>query len=230
MKNRAHILLAASIALSLFLAGPIQDETGMGTVAWAQPCLPNTVSIDTSMANSHVVPWSGRAWGQVFLAPDTLIQSITVWRRSLPEVNPAPMKLYISEVDSTERPITVQLLLDGPSVVLTTHPDTVTTERVDFVFDPPFALPRTGKFFFAIKDEICFAAFGLLSDTTNSYPHGKAWMAAPANLFCDDLGCCTWDFGGNIDLIFEIEFCLSPTTDVPIPKGDSWGKLKAFYR
>ena len=140
------------------------------------------------------------------------------------------MKLYISEVDSTERPITDQLLLDGPSVVLTIDGDGVTPERVDFVFNPPFALPRTGKFFFAIKGGLCVSVVDLLSDTTNSYPHGKAWKVEPATLLCEDLGCCPWDFGGNIDLIFDIEFCLSSTTDVPFPRRDSWGKLKAFYR
>ncbi len=221
-------LLGAIVALNAALVGG--EETSKGSVAWAQPCLVNTVSIDTSMANSWVVAWAGRAWGQVFLAPDTLIQSITVWRRSIPGVNEFPMKLYISEVDSTERPITDQLLLDGPSVVLTIDGDGVTPERVDYVFDPPFALPRTGKFFFAIKDEVCFGAVDLLSNNTNPYPHGKAWQAEPANLFCDDLGCCPWDFGGNIDLIFDIVFCLSSTTDVPFPRGDSWGKIKAGYR
>jgi hypothetical protein len=140
------------------------------------------------------------------------------------------MKLYISEVDSTERPIPTQLLLDGPSVILTTIGDGVTPERVDFVLDPPFALPRTGKFFFAIKDELCFGAADLLSDTTNSYPHGKAWITEPATQLCEDLGCCPWDRGVNIDLIFDIVFCLSSTTDVPFPKGDSWGKIKSHYR
>ena len=223
-----YITLTGLVAFLCLLA-PSREGVLVGATAWAQPCPTNTVSIDTSMANSKVVVWSGRAWGQVFLAPDTLIQSITVWRYSIPEVNEFPMKLYISEIDSTERPITDQLLLDGPSVVLTLEGDGVTPERVDYVFDPPFALPRTGKFFFAIKDELCFGAFGLLSDTTNPYPHGKAWITEPLNLFCDDLGCCPWDFGGNIDLIFDIVFCLPPTTDVSFPS-DSWGRIKANYR
>ena len=230
MKNRAHILLAASIALSLFLAGLIRNDTGMGTVAWAQPCQPNTVGIDTSVANTSRAAAFGRAWGQVFLAEDTLLQSITVWRKNHAFLNLDPMHLYITEVDSLDRPISYKILLDGPSIVIPTIGDGITPDKVQYVFDPPLQLPYPGKFFFAIKEEWCDFVFELLASSANPYPDGKAWRMEPLDLECLGLGCCPVEFGGVYDLIFEVEFCKPPTTDVPFPKGDSWGRVKGRYR
>src|SRR5689334_5383325 len=43
-------------------------------------CARMTVGVDTSLANSQDVLFHGDAIGQTFVAPETLITSITVWR------------------------------------------------------------------------------------------------------------------------------------------------------
>ena len=221
-------LLGAIVALNAALVGG--EETSKGSVAWAQPCPTNTVGLDTSLANTSLAAVSGRAIGQVFLAEDTLVQSISVWRKNTGFLNLDPMHLYITEVDSLERPISQKILLDGPSIVLTTVGDSITPQRVQYVFDPPFQLPYPGKFYFTIKEEWCNFVVPLIASSANPYPHGTTWAMEPLDFRCLGLGCCPDDFGGVYDLIFEVEFCLPPTTDVPFPKGDSWGKIKAHYR
>ena len=232
MKNPLHASLVVPIFVILTVTVWITNESANLTPAWAQSCEPQVVGLDTTFANSIVVPFFGRAWGQVFLAPDTLVKSITVWRRYHLEgvINLDPMHLYITKVDSTGRPLVEEVLLDGPSIVISTVGDGMTNDKVQYSFDPPFSLPEPGRYFFAIKEEWCDAHFILLSDSLDSYPDGKAWRIEPINFLCEGLGCCASGLGVNFDLIFEVEFCLLPTTDVPFPKEDSWGKIKADYR
>src|SRR5439155_9852777 len=83
--------------------------------ACAGPCAPETVRTDTSEAQGRVACFFGGSAGQTFLARDSLIRSISVWRIA-GETYP-PMKLWITRTDTTGVPITCcDILLDGPIV------------------------------------------------------------------------------------------------------------------
>jgi hypothetical protein len=223
--------MAAAVAYMSF--SPVVSggfKLPVGRSASTQQCEVQTVGVDSSSGDFALPVWNGRVWGQVFLAPDTLIRSITVWRRAEQSINLDPMHLYITEVDSAGRPDVGKVLLDGPSVVIPQAGDGVTPDRVTYAFDPPFRLPRTGYFWFGIKEDWCDFIFWLLADSLDSYPDGQAWILEPTGSLCVGLGCCPKNFGENFDLIFEVEFCIPPTTDVPFPRGDSWGRIKAHYR
>jgi hypothetical protein len=182
-------------------------------------CAPETVGVDGPRAWEHyAVAFLGRSVAQVFYAPDTLIESITVWRHDMNN-NDTPMHLFITEVDSLNRPDTWKILLDGPTIV---DPDTV--ERpVVFTFDPPFALPRKGNFAFAIKDESCKLVFSLLADSTESYPYGGAYSVHPV-VTCLGLGWLSYSL--HSDIIFQMALCAEEVPTIP----ETWGRLKARYR
>jgi hypothetical protein len=183
-------------------------------------CASETVGIDTSRANTYAGAFFGRSVAQVFYAPDTLIESITVWRPDTNN-NDSGMHLFITEVDSLNRPDTFEILLDGPTIV-----DPGVVERpVVFAFDPPFALPRKGNFAFALKDEsvACFGIFSLLADSTESYPYGGAYSIHP---FVSCLGLGWLSYSLHSDIIFQMVLCGETVPTIP----ETWGRLKARYR
>jgi hypothetical protein len=155
------------------------------------------------MTDTLVVAYYCRGFGQVFLANDTLIHSISVWRPARPESDAYARRLFITEADSLGRPITLNVLLAGPSIVNKVG-DGVHPVEYRFVFDPPFALPRPGKYFFDIlADE--FSAFYILATAKNSYPDGQAFLTGPT---ADCSRPATpHDRGPLLDLVFTVEFC-----------------------
>jgi len=75
------------------------------------------------------------------------------------------------------------------------------------VFEPPFALPHRGKFFFDIQADT-YSAFPILAATTNPYPDGEGWGTGPE-----------WDcsrpadaraYLPHPDLVFRVELCSAP--------------------
>ncbi len=180
------------------------------------------IGLDTSLANKVFQIYLGRAYGQVFLATDTLIQAITVWRAAQPESIIALLRLLITEVDSTGKPDVLRILENGP-VQQCPSTDGVHPGPCRFVFDPPFALPRQGRFFFTIQDALCYGGFYFLGDTLNRYPFGQAWFNT-VNFDCS-LGHAR-SYGAEDDLIFTIEFCDTSTPVLPT----TWGQLKLKYR
>jgi hypothetical protein len=72
------------------------------------------------------------------------------------------------------RPDPLAVLLDGPIAVL--YGPSESPRPVRFEFDPPFALPKPGRYFFAVKEDLCIAAFVILADSTASYAGGDAWQ------------------------------------------------------
>ncbi len=136
------------------------------------------------------------------------------------------MQLWITEVDSAGRPRTDAILLEGPAVVIDAPGDLATPEPVVYEFDPPFVLPRTGKFWFGIKEVWCDFIFGLLATASNPYSEGCAWRLQPTGSLCVGLGVSPDNYDGQLDLAFKIEFC---DMAVPVQSG-SWGRVKAVYR
>ena len=94
-----------------------------------------------------------------------------------------------------------------------------------FAFDPPFALPASGKYFFCIKETTGFSSLLIVADTTDSYPDGQAWAVGP-QVDCQGFGDTHPYFPPTTDLVFKIEFCPTATA----ARRDSWGELKVRYR
>ena len=169
--------------------------------------------------------FDGRAVAQVFVAPESLISSITVWRPATEQVNITGMHLFITDVTpGTATPDPLSVLLDGPTLVL---PYTgATAKPVTYEFDPPFELPHTGTFAFAIKQESpdCVGLLSLMADSTSAYSDGDAWTIYPF-VTCEGLGRSP-PFHRNEDLVFQVQFCIGV---VPTER-TTWGGVKAHYR
>ena len=192
--------------------------------AYAAPsCIVLSIGADTTKWNKGFGLAVGHCCGQTFMATDTLIQSITIWRYPLPETNGTTMHLFVGEVDSvTGYPLLRPILLNGP-VLVVPYSDGVHPVPIRFDLNPPFALPHAGRYFFAVQGDLCEGFFSVLADTTDPYPGGVAFFGHPTD--CMTL-CASFGTYPAIDLIFQIEFC-EPA--VPTRK-ETWGEVKAYYR
>jgi hypothetical protein len=185
-------------------------------------CPTVVVGADTTHADSCFNFIFGGAYGQVFEARDTLIQAISVWRGDL--ANITPLRIFVVELDASGWPDVSRILRAGPTLQygISDHP-----VQYRFVFDPPVALPRPGRYEFAVQPAPPYCDFGscLLSDTRNPYPDGGAWEHHRS--FPE---WCTLEFVRppvpNNDLILGVEFCDAPTA----VRRPSWGNLKMRYR
>src|SRR5437667_12719744 len=90
----------------------------LGLGAWhsasGATCPTESLLIDTTGYVRTVAAIWGEAPGETFFAEDTLIAAITVWRWAVESDDPAPMKLWITEIDSSGRPTNDQIVYDGP--------------------------------------------------------------------------------------------------------------------
>ncbi len=201
------------LGVSAFVAGP----------ARATACAPESVGVDTSKATASGDVILGKAWGETFCASDTLILSVTVWRIASEHNDPSPMKFWITEVDSGGRPHTHLVVQEGP-ILSVTSPDSTHPTKIQFVFDPPLALPRPSQYCFWVQ-EICTGYFDLLIDPNDDYPGGHLWQTYRSNFE----GCILRDYPASFpgaDLGFTIEFCQPPT----VTRRRTWGQVKVLYR
>ena len=141
----------------------------------ATPCDPETVGVDTSRSQGVIAVVRGSAAGQTFTTIDTLIRSITVWRWRDEDTTAAPMKLWITGTYEDGLPDLNNIILSGPALVA--FGDGVHPVKIQYVFDPPLALPGPGKyaFYIQIQPDCSFPYIvGLLAATTDDYPGGGA--------------------------------------------------------
>jgi len=185
------------------------------------------VSDDTTNANNAYGPFLGKAIGQVIEAPDTLLSSITVWRPDW-DSSAVGVHLFIFGVDeSNAHPIFEDMVLNGPT--LTIYKGEIPGEpiKVQFVFDPPFALPHKGRYGFFFQGANCWQGepWRLFVDTNNHYAYGNYWVSnrsqGPGCPIYDPLG------GYDTDIVFEAVYCDDAQTPA-IRK--TWGELKLIYR
>jgi hypothetical protein len=209
----ALAILIAIPTLGLWL-GPAQ----------AAPCNETLAGHDSTHAQTAEAEFFGRAIGQTFYAPDTIIQSISVWRYPLQRSYYPYVILYVTGVDSMGFP-NYPVLQTGPVVLPEQYDDGVHPVRIDFALDPALVLPRRGLYFFAVKDYSCDDGIALLADSTNGYPEGRAWTTSPI-WDCSTVGPAQ-PRPPMIDLIFKVVFCADTTTAV---RHTSWGELKRRYR
>jgi hypothetical protein len=193
----------------------------------ASDCRVETIGIDTSQADGVDGVFFGRAFGQVFLAQDTLIKSITVWRPAGGAGNGTPVRLYITETRIDPygfgpAPKAWAILFTGDT--LSAFHASGIPVPLRWEFDPPVSLPGPGYYAFCVKDDdyYCSGIFSFLVDSTMSYPDGGAWWISPT-IICD--------MGPGVsprpwDLVFTLEFCATPVQTRP----ESWGRVKATYR
>jgi hypothetical protein len=127
------------------------------------------VGSDPSLADTVVTEYLDRDLGQTFLATDTLIRSLTVWRPALPDTDGLYIHLFIVGVDSTGVVIADDIVLDGPRVVNFVG-DGIHPVPLKFEFDPPFALPHRGEYCFVPLWDFCAAGFSPLTSKQNVYP------------------------------------------------------------
>ena len=172
--SKASPVLVATFGAASLLAS-LALPPGRGGRA-AADCSPVTVGIDTTSWNDSYGTALGQAIGQTFLARDTLISRLTLWR---PPRNATIWgnHLFITEVDSTLRPDTGHILQDGPSVAV--RSDGVHLTRMDFVLDPPLALPRPGHYAFFIQRDFCDDGETDLIATTSTRMDGSGQLIAP---------------------------------------------------
>ena len=196
----------------------------------AQPSQCDIVSlgVDTSLAVPYFVETMGiacgEAGGETFFARDTLIHSIAVWRPSIETPNGAGFKLWITRVDSTGAPNIDAVILSEP-VQQFIFGDRVHPIKMQWSFDPPFALPGVGEYYFTVQD-YCGGFWDLLVNRDNAFTDGSAWRSEQT---CRT-DCRLRTFPDSFvmyDLIFTIEFCHNTLT--PTLK-KSWGRLKLLYR
>lgn len=202
----------------------------MPTFGWwngparAAPCSEAFVGLDSTHAQTLDEAFLGRAIGQVFYAPNTIIQSISVWRPALQNSYYPYVILYVTAADSTGLP-THPVLQIGPVVLPEQYDDGIHPVRINFILDPALVLPRKGLYFFAVKDYYCDDAIAVLADSTNGYPEGRAWKTSPI-WDCSTVGPAQAR-PPMIDLIFKVVFCSDTTTAA---RRTSWGQLKLRYR
>ena len=206
-----------SLALGLVAGLPLPR-------AFAAACEINKIGVDTSQATGLGGPILGEAEGEVFLASDTLISTITVWRIASEDTNYTGWHLFITTTDSTGAPAPDAILLDGPTIV-NPYGDGIHIIPMRFSFSPPFALPRPGKYYFAIQADPCDGFFNMVFNDSNAYADGEFWRNG-RTFFS---GCHLRNYPEQFpsaDLVFTIEFCDPTTPARPL----TWGRLKSRYR
>jgi hypothetical protein len=202
--------------LAIFLA------VSLNGAAHSAACDSVAIGVDPSRGDSAAASYTCRGYGQVFTATDTLIHSISVWRRAYPPLDGAPRLLYITEVDQpTGTPDVSQLLLSAPPLSNEVG-DGIHPVEYRWIFDPPFALPHRGEFFFDIMAGEFFS-WGNLAASGDPYPDGQGWETSPT-FTCDRPGPPRYP---GTDLCFQVQFCRGATVGAE-PR--SWGKLKITYR
>ena len=186
----------------------------------------STIGVDTTGADLLFIIFNSRAYGQTFLATDTVLKSVTVFHPSIAgaDSNDTPLQLYITTVGPTGVPNwrIQDRLWTGP---LQSFPPTdgVHPLPIKFEIDPPLVLPGVGRYYFTIKESFCTLFFTFLGKSLDPYPEGQAWGNGPG--FGCTLGLPV-DEGADEDMCFLLEFCEVPTDALPT----SWGRLKQIYR
>ena len=212
-EHRQFLLLSVALALLLTTLGP--DDS------WPDPCTQSAIGLVPSQATGHSGPVFGEALGQVFLATDTLISSIVVWREAQQDTNYFGIHLYITATDSLGRPIANAILQDGPSLFIP-FGDGIHPIEFAFNFDPPLSLPHAGRFCIAFQADPCDATWNILSNKLNAYADGSGWLFGRSD--------CTLRPSPRevptVDLVFRVVFCHLST---PVRRS-TWGSLKRTYK
>jgi hypothetical protein len=195
----------------------------------AAPCAQmDSIGLGQSYNNNYSDISLGHAAGQTFLATETEIAAITVWRDCICATDPTPWHIYIMGLDSLGTPDPSLMIQDGPILVHTDGDSATTTTPFRFVFAPPVILPAPGEYEFAVMLENCpFGPSSLSLDYGDGtdYPQGMHWDHRRQVYTCGPPRSDPIPHPES-DLIFTIEFC---RTETPV-RPTTWGQIKALYR
>ena len=196
-----HVLLWGAAGMLLGARAP----------ACASEICPTVVDgLDPAIWNSSASPFFGRALGQTFLARDTLITRLTLWRPA-PNLSVVGAHLFITTVDTTRtppRPLTQDILLDGPTLRVYASSPPGQLIEMPFVIDPPLALPRPGLYAFFLQAEDCNpgSVWSFITNNLDPYPDGMAWITNRA-VFLDTCFLARSDgYIANEDYVFQLEY------------------------
>src|SRR5262245_58205703 len=90
MTGRAReSILACLIAASVAAGATLPARSDICT-------FPTAVKVDVAIADTTVFPFYCRGYGQVFMATDTLIESISVWRPADTTVDAVQRHLFVT--------------------------------------------------------------------------------------------------------------------------------------
>src|SRR5438552_12793646 len=81
-------------------------------------CQPESISVDTSRGDNYASGIVGHSPGESFVARDTLVSSISVWREGDQWNDVWPMKLWIVGTDTSGRPDPSNVVFEGPSITV----------------------------------------------------------------------------------------------------------------
>jgi hypothetical protein len=212
-----HLLFVCTLSVGCWGGIIHADET----------CATRSIGYGPENATTQVGPILGQWNGQTFLAPDTLLVSVTAYRPSWNVTN-VGTHLYITPVDSTGAPMTFDVLAEGPYDVYVTSADSTGLPiPMTWVFDPPLRLPSRGMYAFCLQTTACYSGqgFHLLYDEVGTYPDGIMWYGIRSVSSCG----LTPPIGPapGQDVPFEVTFCHDVVTAT---KRATWGKLKLIYR
>ena len=195
--------------------------------AAAQTCATDTIGNDLSIANWNAGSLLGSTAAQSFIARDTLLQFLRVWRvASEDSLWNIGIHLVITEADSNDIPLVRKpVVLNGPTLLIP-NGDGVHPIEFKWTFDPPFALPHAGKYMFFLFQDPCAVYFDVLATHNYQvYSDGMLWASGRS-------GCSVASIGSGsripqADLVFQIGFCKA---DAVPTRRHSWGELKILYR
>jgi hypothetical protein len=177
----------------------------------AGPSCPfRAIGVDPILANAYTGPVFGEAIGQTFVASDTLIRSITIWRAFPDVVNYAGIKLYVTKTDTSGRPDSRRVIHTGPTLFIPIGDEIQPTAFV-FTFDPPLALPHRGRYCFALQSYGLLNTWAALSNKDNPFADGLVWITPRSD---GGLMPFTNDYP-QLDLAFRIEF-VNPALPIPV--------------
>jgi len=175
-------------------------------------------------ANTSGGVFLGEALGETFQADHLGIESITVWRVPYEAGYVWGIHLFILPTDSLGNPDISHVLLNGPTLIHADG-DGVHPTPFEFVFDPPFQLPKLGLYEFAVQSDPCGGNWDILTVNKDDYADGCAWFHGRSI----DPGCPLRVNPGRFcdgDLCFDVRFCDATTPTKKV----SWGHIKSIYR
>jgi len=223
------ILLLGAAQLLWVAGGPATCLASPHVRMAGSGCVADTIGLDPAIWTTSRGTFFGRALGQTFLAVDTVITRITVWRPPN-QINSVGTHLFITTVDTTQtppRPVTQGILQDGPTVFIRDSDPPGQLIRMDFVIEPPLVLPRPGLYAFFLQREGCDGGETIIiANDANPYPYGIYWLTGRTAFLPCFLRSVT-SGSDYTDLIFQIEFCNAHVTPV---RARTWGGLKLLYR
>ena len=213
-------LLAALGALLVSITGVVPVRAEIGGPGECVSTVLRGLEVNQSDGVQFIRVSRGLAQG--FIAPDTLVHSVSVWLPANRRLLTIPLHLFIIRADADGRPLPDLPIADGGALE-TGEEDATQTARFTFTFDPPAILPEPGRYALVLMPDRC-NVIPLLTDGGDDYPDGELWELSQRQC-----GGRRFSVSGRLsasDLTFRVEFCDGGTATT----GRTWGELKTRYR